>query len=311
MHQMDSLYAAVAAKGPVCVGLDTAPEYVPENSRRRASSDAAAVGRFNAALVDATIDVCACYKVQIAYYEALGLAGLSVYADTLRYIKSKGALAIADIKRGDIADTAARYAQAHFDGDFAADFVTLSPYMGIDSLDPWLERIKTGDKGAFVLLRTSNVGMRDFQYLNLGDGRHLYNAVGDKLRELADKYPGERGYGAVGAVVGCTEAEEAAALRLRYANMFFLIPGYGAQGGAAEDAARLLRGGNGGIVNASRSILKAWKLVANAAQGDRATHMAEKTAPRQDADLDQAAAAGRAAAIAMRDAILAAGSACP
>jgi orotidine-5'-phosphate decarboxylase len=236
---------------------------------------------FNRALVDATMEAAACFKVQIACYEALGLAGLGTYAETLRYIRERGGLVIADIKRGDIADTARRYAQAHFEGDFEADFVTLSPYMGMDTLEPWLSYADSRGKGAFVLMRTSNPGMRDFEYRELAAGGRLYDAVGDRLAELAAARRGVHGYGVFGAVVGCTEREEAAAIREQRGNLFFLIPGYGAQGGGAEDAALLLREGNGGVVNASRSILRAW------------------TALPGEADMRGAAEAARKAALAM------------
>ncbi|GHV79085.1 orotidine 5'-phosphate decarboxylase [Spirochaetia bacterium] len=293
-YNMDRLYEAVEAKGHVCVGLDTATEYIPPVEFRRAPSQAAAVLAYNSALIDATLDLAACYKVQIACYEELGLAGLETYAGTLRYIRERGGLVIADIKRGDIADTAARYAKAHFAGDFEADFVTLSPYMGMDSIEPWLSWAETAGKGAFVLMRTSNPGMRDFEYRELKSGGHLYDAVGDRLGELAAAHPGRYGYGAFGAVVGCTEREEAAAIRSKRSSLFFLIPGYGAQGGAADDAALLLRKGNGGVVNASRSILRAW--------------MAEvhSNAAAANADNRVAAEAARNAAAAMRDAIWAA-----
>ncbi|MDR1212315.1 MAG: orotidine-5'-phosphate decarboxylase, partial [Spirochaetaceae bacterium] len=268
----------------------------------KASSDAAAALAFNRALIDATLDTAACYKVQIAYYEALGLAGLETYAKTLGYIRNRGALVIADIKRGDIADTALQYAKAHFEGDFEADFVTLSPYMGMDSIEPWLSYAEKNGKGAFVLMRTSNKGMKDFEYLELKEEaappRRLYDAVGEKLSALAEKYSGDSGYGAFGAVTGAeakTEAEraEAAAIRERYGNLFFLIPGYGAQGGAAQDAALCLREGNGGVVNASRSILTAWTRAAGGI-------------PPENAGNAFAAQAARAAAVEMRDAIRAA-----
>jgi orotidine-5'-phosphate decarboxylase len=282
MYNMDKLYEAVAAKGPVCVGLDTVPEYVPA-ALRRSGTEAEAVLAFNRAVIDATLEAAACFKVQIACYEALGLAGLAAYAETLRYVRTRGALVIADIKRGDIADTARRYAQAHFEGDFEADFVTLSPYMGMDTLEPWLSYADRRGKGAFVLMRTSNPGMRDFEYRELAAGGRLYDAVGDRLAELAETRRGVYGYGAFGAVVGCTEREEAAAIRQKRGNLFFLIPGYGAQGGAAEDAALLLREGNGGVVNASRSIIGAGK---------------------DAADLSAAAEAAGKAAIAMRAALV-------
>jgi orotidine-5'-phosphate decarboxylase len=258
MYVMDKLYETVACKGPVCVGLDTAAAYIPPKERRKEVSDAEAVTAYNRAMIDYTIDIAGCYKVQIAYYEALGRAGLDAYAKTLRYIREQGSLVIADIKRGDIADTAAQYAKAHFEGDFEADFVTLSPYMGMDSLEPWLSYADQKGKGAFVLMRTSNQGMRDFEYQELKAGGRLYDAVGDKLAELATSRLGAYGYGAFGAVVGCTEPEEAASIRANRNNLFFLIPGYGAQGGSAADAALLFREANGGVVNASRSILKAW-----------------------------------------------------
>ena len=287
MYNIDRLYEEVARKGNVCGGLDTAPEYLPGSVRKQAANDAEAGLAYNKALVDATLDVSACYKVQIAYYEALGLAGLAAYAKTLAYIRARGALVITDIKRGDIADTASRYAKAHFAGEFEADFVTLSPYMGMDSLEPWLAYAESKGKGAFVLMRTSNPGMRDFEYQSLTTGGKLYNAVGDKLSELADAHKGSNGDGTFGAVVGCTERDEAAAIRAQYGNLFFLIPGYGAQGGAADDAALLLRNGNGGVVNASRSILKAWQ---TAATGN-------------DATITVAAEAARNAVTEMRDAI--------
>ncbi|MDR2795773.1 MAG: orotidine-5'-phosphate decarboxylase [Spirochaetaceae bacterium] len=260
MNNMDRLYEAAVARGPVCVGLDTAACYVPEAALTRFSGMAEAVLAYNRALVDATLDAAACYKVQIAYYEALGLAGLKAYSGTLAHIRGRGGLVIADIKRGDIADTAERYAAAHFSGDFEADFVTLNPYMGMDSLSPWLDAAEKGGKGAFVLMRTSNPGMRDFEYQELSEGGRLYDAVGRALSALAFRYYGDSGYGAFGAVVGCTEREEAAAIRAAYGKLFFLIPGYGAQGGGAAGAALLLKAdGSGGVVNASRSVLTAWK----------------------------------------------------
>jgi orotidine-5'-phosphate decarboxylase len=303
MYNMDKLYEAVKERGHVCAGLDTAADYIPQAERRKAASDAEAVWVFNQALVDAVIDIAACFKVQIACYEELGLAGLEIYAKTLRYIRSRGSIVIADIKRGDIADTALRYARAHFEGDFEADFVTLSPYMGMDSIEPWLTFAENRGKGAFVLMRTSNGGMRDFEYQELkaedpsGHVRRLYDAVGDKLEELSIRYRGKYGYGVFGAVVGAdpkseAERKEIAAIREKRRSLFFLIPGYGAQGGAAEDAALLLREGNGGVVNASRSILKAWIAEMNAS-----------ARPEAEVDNTFAAEASRRAVLDMRKAL--------
>ena len=310
MYNMDKLFEAVAERGHVCVGLDTAVDYIPEKERR--SSPDEAVLAYNRAIIDSTLDIAACYKAQIACYEEMGVSGLGAYAETLKYIRGKGALVIGDIKRGDIVDTAGRYARAHFDGDFEADFVTLTPYLGMDSVEPWLKYADEKGKGAFVLMRTSNKGRKDFQELELKEanssnvlsqGRKFYDAVGDKLSELAAGRLGKYGYGAFGAVVGADpqspeEREEAVAIRAGRSNLFFLIPGYGAQGGAATDAALLLREGNGGVVNASRSILKAWQNKAAADGIDLAA-----------VDNAFAAKAARQAAIEMRDAILKAAAA--
>jgi len=285
---IDNLFESVKSKGHVCVGLDTCVDYVPALEREKAGSDAEAVLEFNKALVDSTFDVCACYKVQIAYYEEMGLAGLGAFSETLKYIRNKGCLAIADVKRSDIADTALRYAKGHFSGDFEADFVTLNPYMGMDSIEPWLNEAKAKNKGAFILMRTSNKGMQDFQYLNVNEqGKKVYNVVGDNMAYLAAQNCGSSGYGMFGVVVGCTERDEAAQIRKNYPNLFFLIPGYGAQGGGAQDAVLLLRDGNGGVVNASRSIITAW----------------QKTGRMQNADLAFSSREARNAVIKMRDEI--------
>ncbi|WP_461247758.1 orotidine-5'-phosphate decarboxylase [Treponema sp. R6D11] len=268
--------------------MDTAADYVPSLERLRIGNDAAAVLAFNKALIDAVHDVCACFKVQIAYYEEMGLEGLHTYSETLKYIRSKDGLVIADIKRGDIADTAKRYAKAHFSGDFEADFVTLSPYMGMDSIEPWLKEAGNSGKGAFVLMRTSNAGMKDFEYLEIGGGKRVYHSVGDKLASLEANCLGKNGYRLFGVVTGCTESDEAAEIRKAYGDLFFLIPGYGAQGGSAKNAALLLRGGNGGVVNASRSIITSWKEQSDCEKADNLF----------------AAGSARRAVIKMRDEIL-------
>lgn len=259
MTQMDRLYEAVAAKGPVCVGLDTDFSYLPEGYADSTKTAGENLVRFNREIIDATREVAGCYKVQIAYYEALGMDGMMAYRDTLAYLRENKLLTIADIKRGDIAKTAEMYAKAHFEGDFEADFITLAPYMGLDSLSPYLPYMEKSGKGAFVLCRTSNGGAKDFEYEKLSDGRHVYDLVGDKVAELGKGYMGEHGYSSIGLVIGGTHIEEAKEIRAKYQNSFFLIPGYGAQGGKAEDIAQYLQKGNGGAVNSSRGILLAYK----------------------------------------------------
>ena len=256
---IDRLYKSVENKGPVCVGLDTAVEYIPESFLKKYTFDEDAVFRFNQNIIDATLDVVSCYKVQIAYYEAMGIKGMQLYKRTLDYIRSQGGIAIADIKRGDISKTAEMYARAHFEGDFESDFVTLNPYMGLDGIEPYLPYVEKEEKGLFILVRTSNKGAEDIQYIDTKENSKVYNVVGSKIHELGNKYMGKCGYNSIGGVVGCTHVEEGIELRKSLDKMFFLIPGYGAQGGKAEDVALYLKDGNGGVVNSSRGILLAYK----------------------------------------------------
>jgi len=249
----------VALNGHVCVGLDTDYSYLPTAMAERFPNVEDGLFEFNRALIDATLDVAACYKVQIAYYESYGIAGLRAYQKTLAYLREKKAVIIADIKRGDIAKTAEMYAKAHFTGDFEADFITLSPYMGLDSLSPYLPYFEKQEKGAFVLIRTSNEGAKDIEYLPTENNLRVYHVVGQKINEMGKPYIGKCGYSSIGGVMGCTHADEAAEIRAMLDSTFFLIPGYGAQGGKAEDIAKYLRDGNGGVVNSSRGILLAYR----------------------------------------------------
>lgn len=260
---IDKLYARVAKKGHVCVGLDTDYSYLPAQFAAQFSNLSDALFEFNKRIIEATLDYAACYKVQIAYYESFGMAGLMAYKRTLEHLRQRDAIIIADIKRGDIAKTAEMYAKAHFTGDFEADFITLNPYMGMDTLTPFLPYFKEQNKGAFVLIRTSNPGAQDIEYINTTDNRHVYNVVGEKINTLGKEFIGEYGFSAIGGVMGCTHADEAKEVRESLDSTFFLIPGYGAQGGKAEDIALYLKEGNGGVVNASRSILLAYKKVEN------------------------------------------------
>ncbi|CAB1252434.1 orotidine-5'-phosphate decarboxylase [Clostridium sp. MT-14] len=256
---IDELYDRVEKTGNVCVGLDTDLEYIPKNIVKSCESAEDAVFEFNRNIIDSTFDVAACYKVQIAYYEALGIEGIRAYSRTLKYIRSRHAIVIADIKRGDIAKTAEMYARAHFNGDFESDFITLNPYMGFDTIEPYIPYIAGKNKGLFILIRTSNRGARDLQYVNTEKKRKLYEIVGEKINNLGKRYLGNCSYSSIGGVIGCTHQEEGAQLRSNLNTTFFLIPGYGAQGGKAEDISVYLKNGNGGVVNSSRGILLAYK----------------------------------------------------
>ncbi|WP_288981042.1 orotidine-5'-phosphate decarboxylase [uncultured Parvimonas sp.] len=252
---IDRLYEAVKEKGFVCVGLDSHLDYIPNYIKQKYEKISDIIFEYNKEIIDATSDIVAIYKPQIAYYEANGLEGLIAYQRTLRYLKEKGLLSIGDVKRSDIASTAKEYARAHFKGEFEADFITLNPYMGMDSITPYLDYLKTGEKGVFVLLRTSNEGAKDIECLEYQD-EPLYFKVGDELKKFADSLTSECGYSPLGYVVGATHSQEAKKIRERYKNIFFLLPGYGAQGAKAEDIRTYLNDFNGGVVNSSRGIIK-------------------------------------------------------
>ena len=256
MKIIDRLYEEASKKGFVCVGLDTSYDYIPDQMKEglRLSQ---AIFNFNKEIIDHTYDVCAIYKIQIAYYESYGIEGMIAYRDTLKYLREKNLLSIADVKRSDIAASASQYAKAHFEGDFEADFVTLNPYMGMDSISPYLPYIESGEKGVFVLLRTSNPGANDFETLMTNDEK-LFYAIGDKMKELNENYLGKSGFGPIGLVVGATHTKEVEKIRQRYPNLFFLIPGFGAQGADSLNVFKLLKNKNGGVVNNSRKVLKAY-----------------------------------------------------
>ena len=263
-------------KNPTVAGLDARIEYVPEHIRRAAFEEfgvgrrgaAEAVYQFNAGLIDALCDVVPAVKPQAAYYENLGWQGMEVLERTIKYAKEKGLFVIADIKRGDIGSTAAAYAEGWLSGAkiqgevfpaFDADCVTLNGYMGSDSILPFLEAAKALDKCVFVLVKTSNPGSGELQDLIAGD-RQIYQAMGDLTQRIAKGTQGKYGYTIAGAVTGATYPSDIRALRKRLEHTFFLVPGYGAQGGTADDVRFAFNEyGHGAIVNSSRGIMCAWQ----------------------------------------------------
>ena len=268
-HLMEELRKKSLENGPLCVGLDTDPSYLPESVLKAFDSPVEAILAYNKEIIKrvASDKSACCFKIQIAYYEAMGIEGLKAYIETIKAVHEAGFIAISDIKRGDIADTAKAYARAHFasGSDFETDIITINPYMGFDTLKPFTEYCKpngqAGGKGIFVLLRTSNPGMVDIEQQELKAGGRVLDKTGGELEKISAEfkalYP-EQNCSPVGAVVGCTEESDARLLRDAYPDIFFLIPGYGAQGGAARIAATLLDKA-GGTVNSSRGILCAWK----------------------------------------------------
>ena len=297
---MEMLKDLSEKNGPLCVGLDTDPSYLPESVLKEYKTKAEAILAYNKEIIKriaAEKSACCC-KVQIAYYEAMGLEGLKAYIETIKAVKEAGLVVISDIKRGDIADTAKAYARAHLakGSDFETDIITINPYMGFDTLKPFSEYCKSenGGKGYFVLLRTSNPGMVDIEQQELKAGGRVLDKTGAELErisaEFKELYP-QQTCSPVGAVVGCTEESDARMLRDAYPDIFFLIPGYGAQGGAARIAATLLDKA-GGTVNSSRGILCAWK---------KDSSLADKMNAGTLTMADIADSAGRAAVASKKD----------
>jgi len=265
-----------AMKNPTVAGLDASIEYVPEHLRRAAFEEygvglkgaAEAIWQFNWGLIDALCDIVPAVKPQAAYYENLGWQGMEVLERTIAYAKSRGLFVIADVKRGDIGSTAAAYAEGWLSGAkiqgevfpaFDADCVTLNGYMGSDSILPFLEAAKALDKCVFVLVKTSNPGSGELQDLIAGD-RQIYQAMGDLTQRIAKGTQGKYGYTIAGAVTGATYPSDIRALRKRLEHTFFLVPGYGAQGGTADDVRFAFNEyGHGAIVNSSRGIMCAWQ----------------------------------------------------
>jgi orotidine-5'-phosphate decarboxylase len=261
----DRLAAAVRrCQNPVLVGLDPRAESLPKgllrDAKNAATADtAAAYGDFCRGVIDVVGPLVPAVKPQAAFFEQLGPPGMTVLADIIAYAQQRGLLVIVDGKRNDIGSTAAAYAQGFLgprdQSAWGADALTVSPYLGDDSLQPFVEVATERGAGVFVLVKTSNPGGRMFQDLVV-DGRPLYQHVAQYVETLAAKTVGACGYGAVGAVVGATYPQQLAELRSLMPHTWFLVPGFGSQGGTAADVAAAFDArGTGAIVNNSRGII--------------------------------------------------------
>ena len=248
-------------ENPTALGLDTRLEYVPEKFARpfvEEGAPAEAIFAFNSELLWALADIVGCVKIQAAYYEMLGEAGMTCLKKTAEEASALGYVVIIDAKRGDIGTTAEAYSTAYLRdrSPFRADFLTVNPYFGTDGVKPFIADCKSDGSGIFVLVKTSNPSAAEFQDISTSDGRALYELVGERVSEWGSSLIGEEGYSSVGAVVGATYPEQAALLREKMPHTFFLLPGYGAQG---ANISRLAPSfdvrGEGAIVAASRSLI--------------------------------------------------------
>jgi len=275
----------------VCLGIDPRPAAHPATHPDRHDGDPARTARSVVAYVrevlDATHDLVACAKPQSAFFEALGIPGLVAGAPVLADLRERGIPALLDAKRGDIGSTAEAYAEAYLgDGVFAADALTVHPFLGLDTLEPFIAAAEAGARGVFVLVKTSNPGSGDLQDVVGADGRRLHERLADALaeRSLALATDGD-GYGPLGAVVGATYPAALAAARGRLPRSILLVPGYGAQGGRAADVAAAFDGdGLGAVVNASRTLLYP-------TTGDDVAVAARRAATAMRDDLNRALAA--------------------
>lgn len=260
-------------KNPTVIGLDPRYEMLPKCVKDKYPKTLEGVGQaiieYNKALIDAIYDIIPAIKPQIAFYEMYGIPGMQAFKVTCEYAKQKGMFVIADIKRGDIGSTAQGYSNAYLGKTkieeneqslYDIDFITVNPYMGTDCVKPFIDDCKKYNKGLFILVKTSNPSSGELQDVKLENGEEVYTRVAKYVEKWGEELRGEYNYSSISAVVGATYPEQLKQLRQIAPHTYFLIPGYGAQGGKAEDIALGFdENGLGGIVNASRSLMCAYK----------------------------------------------------
>lgn len=273
-NQIDRLIEKIKeTNNPTVIGVDTRYDMVPDCVKNKYSKDikgmCSAMLEYSKALIDSTYDIIPAVKLQSAYFEMYGVEGIKLYKEMIDYCKEKDMVVMADVKRGDIGSTSAGYSKAYLgkntinekeEGIFDVDFATVNPYMGSDCVNPFVEDCKKYDKGIFVLVKTSNKSSGELQDLKTEDGEEIYKKVAKLVNTWGKDLIGKYGYSSVSAVVGATYPKQLQELRELMPHSYFLIPGYGAQGGKAEDIALGFdENGLGGIVNATRSLMCAYK----------------------------------------------------
>lgn len=292
----------IRTQNPTVAGLDPKLDYVPASIKdacfaqygKTLEGAAAALLAFNKAIIDEICDIVPAVKPQAAYYEMYGWQGMRALAETVAYAQKKGMFVITDAKRNDIGTTMEAYATAHLGvtdvaGEsieaFGADALTVNGYLGTDGIKPLAKICGERDKGIFVLVKTSNPSSGELQDRRLESGVTVYEQMGRMCEDWGASLPGAYGYSAVGAVVGATYPEQLGELREKLPHTFFLVPGYGAQGGGAQDVVHAFdKNGLGAVINSSRGIMCAWQ--------------------KQGLSHDEFAKAARAEAIRMRDELL-------
>lgn len=274
MNAIDNLIEKIKEmNNPTVMGLDPRyemlPKVVTDKYEKTLEGVSKAIVEYNKALIDETYDIIPAIKPQMAFYEMFGIEGVQAFKETCEYAKQKGMVVIADNKRGDIGSTAQGYSNAYLGktkiGDieksiFDVEFMTVNPYMGTDCIKPFVEDCKKYNKGIFILVKTSNPSSGELQDEILQNGEEIYTKMINLVEKWGEELRGKYGYSSIAAVVGATYPKQLEQLRKIAPHTFFLIPGYGAQGGKPEDIALGFdENGLGGIVNASRSLMCAYK----------------------------------------------------
>ena len=291
MNVVDKLIEnTIRTKNPSVIGLDPDIGKIPACYKVNAKSNnpfeavANVIYEFNRDVIDTVADLVPAVKPQMAFYEKYGSCGVAAFEKTVAYAKSKGLVVVEDAKRNDIGNTAQAYADGHLgcvellDGSHTpsidADFLTVTPFLGSESLHPFIDVCVKNSKGIFVLVKTSNTSSGEIQDVVASDGMTISQSIAKYVSEQADTFTGEHGYSSIGAVVGATYPEEAVSLRKLMPKSYFLVPGYGAQGGGAKN---ILPGFNedglGAIVNSSRGILYTHMTNAERAQCSRQEYL--------------------------------------
>ena len=275
---IQTLVEKIKEKGnPTVAGLDARLEYIPQHISGRnmmlhgetLRAAAESVVAFNCGLIDALCDIVPAVKPQAAYYELLGSYGAMALKETIDYAHAKGMYVIGDIKRNDIGATATAYAEAYLGktrvGDteiapYGCDSVTVNGYLGTDGVEPFLKECRERDKSLFMLVKTSNPSSGELQDQKMESGKTVYETMGEFCEHWGESVMGKYGYSGVGAVVGATYPAQLGEMREKAPHTFFLVPGYGAQGGGADDVAPAFdKNGLGAIINSSRGIMCAWQ----------------------------------------------------
>lgn len=263
-------------QNPSVVGLDSLLDYIPQHIKEEKFAQygdtfdavAQAILAYNKEIIDAICDIVPAVKPQAAYYEMYSWQGMWALCETVKYAQQKGMIVIMDGKRNDIGSTMQAYAKAHLGvsevngkelSAFGSDMLTVNGYLGSDGIEPLLPICDEKDKGIFVLVKTSNPSSGELQDQKIGD-KSIYETMGAMCEQWGEKTQNSYGYSRVGAVVGATYPQQLSEMRQKMPHTFFLVPGYGAQGGGANDVAGAFdKNGLGAIVNSSRAILTAWK----------------------------------------------------